>query len=676
MKHRFAPLCRAALFAAVSIGWIAPPAAAPALAVAPPPLEAFFGLPNVRQPQLSPDGRMIGFLFPHEGRLALGVFNRATNEAKMIVRGRDESLLGFFWKGNDRLVFYADVGGNESFFLAATDVAGKRVVRLAESQIRDNSIAGATVSLLDSLRSDPDRILVRGYFAPEETANLTALNTDQVVARLNIRNKARSPLATLERDKFYRDFIADQSGRLRVQSRLEGNQLIWEQRDDDKGGWRRLAAHPFHGYAETWEPWRFAADGSHLYLLSREEHDRGALYALHLASGTRGEALFTPPEGEITGLIFSPDGQSLRGVTYEGARTHYHWFDAGRAALQGKLDNTFPGMDVRIVSASDDEQVMLVHVSSDRDPGAFLVLDLAAGSMSTFRRVRDLDPRLLQPMVPIHFTARDGLELHGYLTKPAGTEGRPGPLIILPHGGPFGVRDSWGFDAEVQFLVSRGYAVLQVNYRGSGGYGRSFINRGRHQWGRAMQDDLTDAVRWAIAAQHADPERVAIMGASYGGYAALAGVTLTPDLYRCAVNYVGAADLEITFKDRGDDAWDRPAAIDYQTQWVGPDRAYRAATSPLNHVAAIRVPTLHAYGVRDPRVKIDHWTRLEAELKRHGKRYVALEERNQGHGFRDEKASRSFYAAVEKFLAENLASIPAGRVDAGPLQILQQPARP
>jgi dipeptidyl aminopeptidase/acylaminoacyl peptidase len=281
----------------------------------------------------------------------------------------------------------------------------------------------------------------------------------------------------------------------------------------------------------------------------------------------------------------------------------------------------------------------------------------------------------MRPMEPISFQARDGLTIHGYLTRPAGAEGRRVPLVINPHGGPFGVRDHWGFNEEVQFLANRGYAVLQVNFRGSGGYGREFLDRGRQQWGRAMQDDLTDAVRWAIAQGIADPKRVAIYGASYGGYAALAGVTLTPDLYACAVNYVGAADLEITFKDRGEDAYRDSGDFSYQLEWVGPTKEYRDATSPIHFIDRIRVPTLHAYGRKDPRVRIDHWTRLEPLLKRHHKPYVSIEEEAQGHGFRDEKASLAFYAAMEKFLDEHLAPTRRAQVEVGRPEVTEMPAR-
>ncbi len=303
------------------------------------------------------------------------------------------------------------------------------------------------------------------------------------------------------------------------------------------------------------------------------------------------------------------------------------------------------------------------------------MLDRNTGSLTQFKRIRELDPARLCPRKPISYTARDGVVIHGYLTLPKGAEGRPVPLVIHPHGGPFGVRDSWGYDAEAQFLASRGYAVLQPNYRGSGGYGREFLDQGRFQWGRAMQDDLTDAVKWAVDWGVADPARVAIYGASYGGYAALAGVTLTPELYCCAVNYVGAADLEITFKDRGDDAYLRGSDFSYQREWVGPNAEWRAATSPVNLVERIRVPTLHAYGEKDPRVKIDHWTRLEPLLKKYGKPYEVIVERRQGHGFRDEKASVGFYRAMESFLARNLAPVRAGPAPPGDAKATGTPAK-
>lgn len=642
-------------------------------AESPPPIAQFFGLPNVRQPRVSPDDRHIAFLFPHESRMALGVFERATQSSRLILRGADESIHSYFWKGSDRLVFEADVSGNESFFIGSTDLAGRRVLRIAESQRLEANLTGDFAGIVDQLPLDPERIAVVGFFAGN-IDNSIFVGGAPMVGRLNVRNRGLSPLFEIRDSDRYFTYVFDPRGTLRLRARLEGPNLTWEHRRQDGDEFKRVAQHPFHGYAETWEPQMFAADGGTLWLISREEHDRGALYALNTGTFERGPALFVPPEGEITELITTPDRARLLGLRWESDRVQHHWFDDERRALQAKLEATFTGCDVRITSASDDGNVALIWVSHDREPGVYYVLDRKAGSLTQFKRTRDLDPAQLSPRKPIQYRARDGLVIHGYLTIPRGNAGKNLPLVLHPHGGPFGVRDSWGFDNDAQFLASRGYAVLQPNYRGSGGYGRDFIDRGRHQWGRAMQDDLTDAVKWAIAEGIADPARVAIYGASYGGYAALIGAMLTPDLYACAVNYVGASDLEITFKRRGEDAWRAGDEFAYQRAWVGETRAYRDETSPVNLVDRITIPTLHAYGAEDPRVKIDHWSRLEPLLKKHGKDYQAIVEGRQGHGFRNPEASVSFYAALENFLAKHLRDRKPD-VKVGRPKVIEMPVR-
>ncbi|MFM9031539.1 MAG: prolyl oligopeptidase family serine peptidase, partial [Opitutaceae bacterium] len=528
-------LLPAALVAALAISLAA---AQPAAPVSPPTptIEQLFGLPEVRQPRLSPDGKRIAFLFPHERRLALGVFDRASGESRLVLRGEDESLVSFFWKGNDRLVFMADVGGNESFFIGSTDLTGRNVLRLAESQRIEDNLVGNVANILDELPGDPQRILVAGYFA-ENIDNATFLGGAAVVARLNVLNRARSPVLEFKESDRNVLLLGDNRGALRLRGKLVGREVIWEHRPEDGATFREIARHPFHGYQEDWQPIAFASDNRTLWLISRQRHDRGALHAYDTATGKLGEPLYTPAEGELDDAIVTTPGRTrLLGIAYETERRRHHWFDADRAALQAKLENTFTGSEVRITSESTDQTVKLIWVAHDREPGTYFVLDEKAGSLTLFKRMRRIDPAQLQPRRPVSYRARDGLVIHGYLTLPPNAAGRRVPLIVHPHGGPFGVRDSWGFDADAQFLASRGYAVLQPNYRGSGGYGRDFINRGRHQWGRAMQDDLTDGVKWAVAEGIADPARIAIYGASYGGYATLAGLTLTPELYRCGVN--------------------------------------------------------------------------------------------------------------------------------------------
>lgn len=653
----------------LSVALVLPAFAAPT----PPTIDQFFGLPNVRQPRLSPDGKKIAFLFPHEKRMALGVFDRTTNESRMVVRGEDESIFSFFWKGNDRLVFEGDVAGNESFFVGSTDLTGRKILRLAESQRVENGITGTIANIVDPFRADPSRIVVAAFFADNSDTTVFVGRT-AVVAKLNVLTRTRSPVLELKESDRNVRLLADNAGALRIRGRLVGPEVVWEHRADDGATFKEIARHPYHGYQETWQPLAFAADNVTLWLLVRSEHDRGALQAYHTRTGQLGPVLFTPAEGELDAeLVTTPDRKKLLGIAYEVERRRYHWFDEERAALQRKLENSFTGCDVRITSESDDQNVKLIYVAHDREPGSYFVLDQKAGSLVLFKRIRNLDPNALRPRQPISYPARDGLTIHGYLTLPAGAQGKRVPLVIHPHGGPFGVRDSWGYDVDAQFLASRGYAVLQPNFRGSGGYGRAFLDKGRQQWGRAMQDDLSDGVKWAIAQGFADPARVAIYGASYGGYATLAGLTLTPELYRCGVNYVGASDLELTFKARGEDAYRQPNDFSYQLTWVGPTPEYRAATSPVNLADRIRVPTLHAYGEKDPRVKFDHWTRLEAQLKKHGITYETLNERKQGHGFRDEKASIGFYGRLEEFLAKHLA--PEGTVTIGKEKVIDMPAK-
>jgi len=283
------------------------------------------------------------------------------------------------------------------------------------------------------------------------------------------------------------------------------------------------------------------------------------------------------------------------------------------------------------------------------------------------KAMRGIDPAKMRPMEPIKFTARDGLTIHGYLTRPSVAAGQKVPLIINPHGGPYGIRDEWGFSDEVQFLANRGYAVLQVNYRGSGGYGNDFLRAGWHEWGGKMQNDLSDAVQWAIDQGIADPSRVAIYGASYGGYATLAGLTFTPELYCCGANYVGPSDLGLLAQGANDGS---SSSENFFGEWMGDDKEYLRTHSPLNFVERIRVPLFNAYGYNDPRVDIRHWTKLEPKLKQYKKQYEILIEKNEGHGFYNEATRVAFYRRLEAFFDKNLA------VKMEDVKILEMPAKP
>lgn len=626
----------------------------PVVHAEPIPAEKFFDYPAISQPRISPDGLHLAFLAPMGSRMGIALMDLQTGATKPLVRSADESIDSFLWKGNDFIVYQADVGGNEAEAVQSINIRTGRITRLLESFGLNNYTrqSGQFGGVLSWWPSSATKIVVVG----SRTENSWSANIYEV----DVATGTRSTVAGNTGDKDRRGILVDAAGQVRVQVLDERDKLSVQARIDDAARYTPLFSLPRDAVTGQLNLPVLLGDADRtFYHVDYRQHDRGALVAWNLRTGQRVGEVFVPPEGEITWLHVSRDQKQLLGVDYEADKTHVHWFDSELAGLQASLEKTFPGQAVQIRDMSDDRKRILISVSSDLESGVIFLLDRARAQpklMSLGSARPQLSAQALSPMEPVHFAARDGLPLQGYLTRPRGASG-PGPLVLLPHGGPYGIRDSWGYDAEVQFLANRGYSVLQVNYRGSGGFGRKHLEAGRLEWGMKMQDDLTDAVRWAITQGIADPQRVAIYGASYGGYAAMAGVTFTPELYRCAVNYVGAVDL--TYLGRRDQGGDPGANEMFYSIWIHPDLAELKRRSPVNRVEAIRVPTLHAYGENDPRVEYRHWKKLRAELDKHGKRYEVFNQEDEGHGFATAPARIKFYLKLEDFLRQHLVP-PAG----------------
>ncbi len=612
------------------------------------PAKEFFSNPAIRSVRVSPDGHYVAFVAPIKTRLGVALMDLETGKVEPLVSPSDESIDSFAWKGNDFIVYQADVGGNEAPAVQSINLKTRRIVRLLESFGRNNFTRqyGQWGGIATYWPTNPKKVIVIG----SREKNSWFPGIYEVDVSTGTRREAGTDTGDL--NTMYRIF--DNTGLIRVQLVDAKKNVEVQMRVADELRFSHMRILPRDAELATLDEAVILADNQTLLFVDYARHDRGAVVAWDLATGREKEEVFVPPEGEVTALIYGRDRARLLGVRYEADKPQVVWFDRSFAAIQATLDKILPDTFNYITDWSDDRRKFVVVATSDIESGVYFLLDLSREQprlMPLGSSRPNLNAKALVRMTPVHFKARDGLELQGYLTRPAGASG-PSPLILHPHGGPYGIRDSWGYDPDVQFLANRGYTVLQVNYRGSGGFGRKFLEAGRFEWGKKMQDDLTDTVKWAIDQGIADPKRVAIYGASYGGYAALAGATFTPDLYRCAVNYVGVADM--TFLGRRDQNLSPEFNEFFIEKWVHPDIEELKRRSPVNHVAQIKIPMLHAYGENDPRVEWRQWKKLKAELDAHHVPYETCNQEDEGHGFRNEKANVDFHARLEEFLRKNL----------------------
>jgi dipeptidyl aminopeptidase/acylaminoacyl peptidase len=599
----------------------------------PIPLRDFFRNPERSTFQVSPDGSSISFMQPYQSRMNVFVQPRAGGEAVRVTSETDREMAGYFWKGPRRIVCRKDFKGDENYHVMAVDADGRNLVDLTpfekvRAYIVDQRFEHDGEIIIAMNKRDPT--VFDAYRVDLDTGELTLI--------------AENPGNVT-------DWVTDHTGCIRLALVMDGVNVSILHRPDAHTPFTTVITTHFK---EQIEPLFFDFDNKSLFAASNIDRDKAAIVRIDPATAREESVVFQHPEVDVSHLAWSRKRKVCTEVQFVTSKLQRKVFDAETEAIYADLHRQLPGYQITLQSHDRDESIFVVAAWNDRTQGVRYLYEAASRALT---KLTEIAPWLaeddLAEMKPITYQARDGLAIHGYLTLPKGGA-RSLPLIVNPHGGPW-ARDAWGYNPEVQFLASRGYAVLQMNFRGSTGYGRAFWEAGFRQWGRKMQDDVTDGVQYAVAQGIADPKRIGIYGGSYGGYCALAGLAFTPELYACGVDYVGISNL-LTFLKTIPPYW--KARLESFYAMVGnpeTDKEYLAAASPALHADKIRAPLLIAQGAQDPRVNIEESNQMIAALEKHGIAVEYMVKENEGHTFANEENRFEFYEAMERFLAKHLS---------------------
>ena len=618
---------------------------------------------NFNDIKISPTGEYLAATVPMQDRTVLAVLRRSDNKLMgNFGLGKNTHVSGFVWVNPERvLISIAEKFGSldqpqgtgEIFVFDAKSGKGDSLVgfRVADAGLGTNikpkkaeEVAGY---LVDDLPADDRNVIVS--IAPFARDPVTRAE------RLDIYTGRRVPITIAP--VRHASFTTDNRGIVRfAYGSGPNNERKLYYRAGDGAKWTLLSDDAETGLSE-W-PIGFSADDRVVYMEVEQPRGPNAIVSFDPATGER-KAVLRDEASDPIEIVYRLNSNVPVGAFFAAGKPRTGFFDpaSNEARLYGSLEQAFEGSTVDVTSMTADGRLALVHVTSDRNPGDFYLFDTVSKKADFLLGSRDwFDPDALNPVQPIRVQSRDGLALHGFVTIPHGSSGKNLPMIVLPHGGPFGIREAWSFDEESQMLASAGYAVLRLNFRGSGGFGRAFKTAGAKQWGGTMQDDLTDATRWAIAQGIADAGRICIYGASYGGYASLMGAAKEPALYRCAAGYVGVYDLPMMVK--ADSRYSRRSSL-WMSEWVGAADDL-APMSPNRLADRIKVPVFLAAGGEDEIAPIEHSKRMEAALRKAGVPVETLYYNTEGHGFYVEKNRVEYYTKLLAFFSQHLGGKVAG----------------
>jgi dipeptidyl aminopeptidase/acylaminoacyl peptidase len=629
MHHRLIAVARAFALSALTLV-----STAAAFAELPPliPRETLFGNPERVAPQLSPDGTRLAWLAPDKKNvLQINVKTLGKDDDRVVTADKKRGIRRYFWGRDNKTILYAqDNDGDENWHLYG--------VSLDNATVRDYTpFLGARADVIDTELSHPDELLVKINARDRRAFDVYHLTLSTGALTMEVQNPGNILSFITDNDLHV---IGGQA------PTPDGGTDVLLLQDGAWKSWLKASQEENVGVIGV------APDGKSLYMESSLGRDTAAVIARNIADGSE-KVIAVSDEVDTDDVMISPRGHNIQAVSFSPGRTHWQVIDPGVKEDFDAIARLFPG-DFNVVSRDAGDKTWLVSFNADVAPVRYYLWDRTAKKGTYLFSARPkLDNAQLAPMKDVTITARDGMKLHSYLTLPVGVEAKNLPMILFVHGGPWG-RDHWGYSGWPQWLANRGYAVLQVNFRSSTGYGKKFLHAGDRQWGLKMHDDLLDAVDWAVKQGYADPKRVAIMGGSYGGYATLAGLTFTPDKFACGVDLFGPSNLK-SLITAIPPYW-KPMRAMFDARMGNVDDPKDAElvrnASPLYKADQIRKPLLIGQGGNDPRVPPAESEQIIDAIKKNGGAVTYVFYSDEGHGFARPENSIDFNARAEQFLAQ------------------------
>ena len=597
------------------------------------PLEDFFKNPEKSSYQISPDGSFYSFMAPYKKRMNIFIQKIGDSSATQLTFEEARDIAGYFWPNNEQIVFLKDEAGDENFHLFGVNIDGSNPIGFTDFE-------GVRAQIIDDLPDQKDFVVIglnkrnKQVFDPY---------------RLNLKTGEISMLA--ENPGNIQGWMFDHDGKLRLATAIVdgvNQSILYRENEEDE--FKTIITTNFK---EGFNPQFFTFDNKKIIGSSNLGRDKSAIVEFDPVTAKEVKVLYANDDYDVNGVGYSRKRKVITAAYFESWKSERHYFDSTLKATFEKIQKQLAGYEIGITGVNKDENVLILRTYSDKSLGAYYIYNSEDDKMEKIVNVSPwIDENEMSNQLPIAYQSRDGLKINGYLTLPKGynmENAKNLPVVINPHGGPW-ARDSWGFNPEIQFLANRGYAVLQMNFRGSTGYGRKFFEASFKKWGREMQDDITDGTKWLIDKGIADSTRIAIYGGSYGGYATLMGLVKEPKMYAAGVDYVGVSNM-FTFMKTIPPYWEPMLEMMYEMVGdVEKDSTMLREVSPVFHVDKIKAPLFIAQGANDPRVNVDESDQMVRAMKEKGIEVEYLVKKDEGHGFRNEENRFEFYRAMEKFL--------------------------